>query len=263
LSPIETPAARVSVLRGVGAGFALLRRRPLTAVVLAVLFGYAPSLVTLAAIHHFMGAGGGLGRSIGGAMRRFAVTEALALAVSGFGYLLQGAMAIVAEDEASSERTSLGEVLARLTGRAPTLYGLGVIISAAVAAGSLALIVPGVLVQLAWNVAAPVAALEGRGVLASLDRSAKLTRGHRWALFGLLVAFGLTAGTADGVARLAAGGSFFRVSATDPPLLTYFAAPAVGGLGAAILAAVVAAGYLGLATVTGGVAAGRVAATFD
>jgi hypothetical protein len=53
--------------------------------------------------------------------------------------------------------------------------------------GGLAFIVPGVIVATALFVAAPVAVAEGRGVIDSLRRSADLTRGSRWGIFGLMI----------------------------------------------------------------------------
>ncbi|HEX4308105.1 MAG TPA: hypothetical protein VHZ54_18860 [Solirubrobacterales bacterium] len=53
--------------------------------------------------------------------------------------------------------------------------------------GLVALIVPGVLLYLRWSVAAPAAALEDGGWTDALRRSAGLTKGNYWHVFGLLV----------------------------------------------------------------------------
>jgi hypothetical protein len=51
---------------------------------------------------------------------------------------------------------------------------------------SLFLVVPGIIVFCSLYVAVPVCVIEKPGIFASIDRSAKLTRGSRWQLFGLL-----------------------------------------------------------------------------
>lgn len=60
--------------------------------------------------------------------------------------------------------------------------------------GFLALLLPGLLllgvgvyVLVSWSVAIPAAVIEQRGALSALGRSAALTRGNRWSLFGLIV----------------------------------------------------------------------------
>jgi hypothetical protein len=48
------------------------------------------------------------------------------------------------------------------------------------------LVVPGIIVLCMLYVAVPVCVIEKPGIFASLDRSAKLTKGSRWQIFGLL-----------------------------------------------------------------------------
>lgn len=60
--------------------------------------------------------------------------------------------------------------------------------------GRVLLIIPGLLLSLAWAVVTPVAALEGLGPIESLRRSADLTRDRRGAIFLLALVYGLAAG---------------------------------------------------------------------
>jgi len=53
----------------------------------------------------------------------------------------------------------------------------------------IALIVPGLIFYTMWWVAIPVAVIERPGAIASLQRSAELSRGRRWRVFGLIVCF--------------------------------------------------------------------------
>jgi hypothetical protein len=53
--------------------------------------------------------------------------------------------------------------------------------------GFLLLVVPGLMWFTRWFVATPACVVEHLGVSASMRRSAQLTKGHRWKIFGLLV----------------------------------------------------------------------------
>jgi hypothetical protein len=55
----------------------------------------------------------------------------------------------------------------------------------------LALIVPGLVLLTMWCVGTPACVVERTGPLASLKRSAQLTKGYRWKLFGLLLLLGV------------------------------------------------------------------------
>jgi len=77
------------------------------------------------------------------------------------------------------------------------VVGVSILTGLAVALGFLLLIVPGVLMALAWCVNVPVVVVERRGVTSTFSRSADLTRGSRWPILGLFVAYLLTAWVID------------------------------------------------------------------
>ena len=54
----------------------------------------------------------------------------------------------------------------------------------------IALNIPFIVIVLRWGLTVPAIVHERRGVLAAMRRSAQLTKGSRWALFGLIVALG-------------------------------------------------------------------------
>ena len=53
--------------------------------------------------------------------------------------------------------------------------------------GLFVFLVPGLICFTTWFVATPACVVEGRGVFSSLARSARLTRGHGWKIFGLML----------------------------------------------------------------------------
>jgi hypothetical protein len=54
-----------------------------------------------------------------------------------------------------------------------------------IAAASLLLIVPGIILTLAWSVAVPVRMAEGKGIFAAFARSRALSKGYRWQILAL------------------------------------------------------------------------------
>jgi hypothetical protein len=60
-----------------------------------------------------------------------------------------------------------------------------VCISVGIMIGMILFVVPGLILSACWSIAIPVAMVENRSPLAALERSAKLTVGNRWPIFGL------------------------------------------------------------------------------
>jgi hypothetical protein len=96
-----------------------------------------------------------------------------------------GAVAIALTHPHEGEPPSLLEV-AR-TVRYGTLIAVDLIFGVAVAVGTLALVVPGVLVFVYLGLAAPAVEIEHHGVRAALVRSFNLVRGHFWLVLAVLV----------------------------------------------------------------------------
>lgn len=125
----------------------------------------------------------------------------------------------------------------------------------------LLLVVPGLILAIRWSVALPVQVVEGGRLRASLGRSAELTKGRRWAIFGLwmvfVVAYLLVLLT---VLALANGGSFALVGLTTSPVVRLLILPILAPISNVIGAAGVAAIYYEL---RGGAVMEGVAAVFD
>ncbi|MGZ3273439.1 MAG: glycerophosphoryl diester phosphodiesterase membrane domain-containing protein [Caulobacteraceae bacterium] len=101
--------------------------------------------------------------------------------------ILAGALIFLAIRELDGEPATLGECLAAGRRRWGTMLGLMIWSGLLIALGAIFLIVPGVVLALRWAVAGPLVALGGRGIQDSMQRSAKLTEGRRWAMLLLYV----------------------------------------------------------------------------
>jgi hypothetical protein len=143
--------------------------------------------------------------------------ELIVLAVTGYGPLRHGHenagvswLLLLARSSLITPLISALHMHAVVTiaeGRRPRLAGValrGVVVLPVVAAaeiasgigiflGSIALIVPGILLAVRWAVVAQAAALEGEGWVDALRSSRRLTTNHGWHVFGLILLTGLLA----------------------------------------------------------------------
>src|SRR5262249_32668675 len=84
-------------------------------------------------------------------------------------------------------QVSIGECLSQGVRRLPVAFGAGILAYLGILAGSVLLLVPGLILITMWSVALPATTVERTGVIASLSRSSALTRGRRWRVFGTIL----------------------------------------------------------------------------
>jgi hypothetical protein len=70
-----------------------------------------------------------------------------------------------------------------------SVLGVAVLFTLLTGLATLLLVIPGLIVFTMWYVAIPACVVEGTGPRKSLSRSAELTKGHRWKVFGMLTVF--------------------------------------------------------------------------
>lgn len=95
---------------------------------------------------------------------------------------------------AQSDHRAVGFAACVATGArfALPLLALGLVMGVALLFGFALFVIPGILLYLAWAVAAPALVIDRTGVFGAFGRSAFLTRGARWNVFGIgLVLIGL------------------------------------------------------------------------
>ena len=102
-------------------------------------------------------------------------------------YLAQGVLADAAFQDARGGAGDLWQSVTVAMSRFFSLINLAGWVGLAVGIGFLLLIVPGVILLVMFSVAVPACVVERLGAFASLRRSASLTTGCRWQLFGLYV----------------------------------------------------------------------------
>ncbi|HEY1753437.1 MAG TPA: hypothetical protein VGG29_19425 [Caulobacteraceae bacterium] len=165
--------------------FAVLGRNLTTLLLLSVLLVGAPTAVVSFAQ---------LGVFSANALNFFAPVR-LGLGALGFlisivcNAVLQAAVIHATVGDLAGRKVSFGESLGVGFRFFLPLIGISIIAWVGCTLGFILFIVPGVLLALAWCVAAPAAVMEGVGVFGALGRSLDLTRNHRGAIFGLMLAY--------------------------------------------------------------------------
>lgn len=110
-------------------------------------------------------------------------------------FVLQAAVVHASVVDLNGGKASFGDGLRVGMSNFLPVLGISILMTIGIALGMVLLIVPGVMLAIAWSVAVPAQVVEKTGVIQSFGRSAALTRGSRWAIFGLffvylLLAFG-------------------------------------------------------------------------
>jgi len=135
---------------------------------------------------------------------------------AGWGMWLLGFMVTIALSYVATGLMTYA-VLEQLRGRPPSVaasisYGLSragplllaaIVTTLLIGVAMLLLVVPGVILAVRWSLMAPVVIAE-KGV-DPRARSAELTAGHRWAVFGTLLLLGIGGAILGGIARLVVG----------------------------------------------------------
>jgi hypothetical protein len=189
---------------------------------------------------------------------------------------LQGAVIYASVSDLSGKRVGFGDAVGTGLRYFLPLFCIGLIVSICCFFGYLVFIVPGVLLGLAWCVAAPAAVVERTGVFGAFSRSAELTRNHRGAIFALVIIFTVVVFIAqmvmNAVGQIAFGmgaAANLTPAAGAPPALRNFITAqsvvavvmqvAVASLASAGLASI----YFELRQTKEGVGAEQLAAVFD
>lgn len=144
------------------------------------------------------------------------------------------------------------------------VLGISVLVGLGVMLGFVLLVVPGLMLIVRWMVAVPVQVAEGSGVLQAIGRSAELTKGHRWAIFGtLVVLFLLALGLAMLSAPFAMAARFGIASVQSAYFLNLGVSTLVNTITSMISAVLAASIYFELRTIKEGIGPEQLAAVFS
>lgn len=187
---MATQALRVSE-RKMSAGrvferaFATIRHNPGVTLGLALLFGAIPGLlVTYTVTSARQDALSGGEGFLAGFLALTLLSSFVGLVISAF---VQGVLTRATVAESEGRRAPFGECARAALAVALPLIGLSILLAIGVGIGFMLLIVPGAMLYMAWSVAAPALIEERGGIFGSFARSAELTKGARWKVFGVIL----------------------------------------------------------------------------
>jgi uncharacterized membrane protein len=101
--------------------------------------------------------------------------------------LAQAVILYIAFQYLRGQEASLGDAVQKNITRVLPLIGVLILTGLGLSVGFLLLFIPGVMLLVRWSVAVPACVLDRTGPVASLKRSATLTKGHRWKIFGMFL----------------------------------------------------------------------------
>jgi MFS family permease len=218
---------KIDIARVIQQTFAVLGRNFVTFVVLALLLSGVPTaIIGYLQADNLAAAQGGNFNFGPGYFTTVAVGGLAALVTSA---ILQGALIYGTVQDMNGARPSVADSLATGLRAFLPLIGVSILFALAVALGFVLLVVPGLMIICAWCVAVPALVADRAGVLGSFRRSADLTRGNRWRIFGLLVIVWIIAVVISAVVGAVTTGASFA-SGADPVALLRSPVQIVGNL---------------------------------
>jgi len=150
----------------------------------------------------------------------------------------------------------LSEAFGRGLARLLPIIGLSICWVIAIGFGTLLLIVPGLMMMAAFYVALPACVMEGLGPFQSMSRSAALTKGHRWKVFGVYLVVALIAGIVGSVINLIITLSIAPMAGLISGLVWNLLTTAYNSIAIAVM-------YHDLRVLKDGIDIDRIAAVFD
>jgi MFS family permease len=175
------PQERFDFGRVVGQTFSLIGRNFALFFLLALIFVGVPHFGMLYA-QSYVTQNQGIGASL-----PVTVIGAIVSMVTAF--ILQGSLTRAAVDDLSGSGVKFGAALGDGFRYFFPLLIVAILVTLGIYIGLILLVIPGIILALRWSITAPVVVIERDGPTRSMGRSAELTEGHRWAIFGLFILF--------------------------------------------------------------------------
>jgi hypothetical protein len=177
---------RVSVGRVFQRAFSAISLNPVVILTLALLIGAVPGVIMsyfFFKLRLFSPAAMSTGAISSSAIAGAAfLSFVIGLLISA---LVQGALTRATVSANEGIKATFGESIAAAVRVLTPLIGLTILWAFGVGIGVVLLLVPGIILLMMWSVAVPSLVIERQGVFAAFRRSAELTKGARWKIFGL------------------------------------------------------------------------------
>lgn len=182
-------------------------------------------------------------------------------------FWLSAALVYGVVSDLRGNKASVGQILSgALSVLIPVLF-VSIVVGLLVAVGTMAFVIPGIILYVMFWVAVPAAVVERTGVIDSMKRSLALTKGYRWQIFFVLVIWTVITIIIQLIVAFAVGVPFGATAAmagqasvsVGAELITQVVSMLLSGISASILAV----GYHDLRVVKEGIGSDEIARTFD
>jgi hypothetical protein len=182
-----------------------------------------------------------------------------------FGLILQAAIIYGVVNDLNGRKALLIDSLRVALRVFLPLVAIGILSALAVGLGMILLIVPGVILLLAWSVTVPVYVMEERGIIETFGRSAALTRDNRWRILGIYLLLGFAFMIINFIIMAIFGASSFFSGgvASMAFMTTVIAAPIIAVISALVTSTLISTLYVELRRLKDGTAAADLGAVFD
>lgn len=182
-------------------------------------------------------------------------------------YILQAALTRAAVDDLSGKGVRLGAAIGDGLAYFFPLFVVALLVGLGVFVGLILLVIPGIILAVRWSVAAPVVVMERKGPTGAMERSADLTEGYRWAIFGLLLITLIFAYAVDIGVALLASSTATNLPSWFPPNMVIIAFGSLSATSTALVTLInivaIASLYFELRRVKEGVGVEDLAKVFD
>jgi hypothetical protein len=194
---------------------------------------------------------------------RFGWSVLLGIVSALFGVILQTTIIYGTVNDLNERRVSVGDALGAGLRLFLPIIGLAILMGLGIGLASILLIVPGIILAIAWCVAVPAYVIEQTGIMGAFGRSAALTRGNRWRIFGLFLLYIVAALVIELVLGVIGRLTGFAMIGRVPILTLLIVAPLIQIISALIASTGAAVLYVELRRLRDGVGPAGLAAIFD
>jgi len=181
----DSAAAHFDIGRVVGRTFSVIKNNPITFGALSLVVAI-PYLTVSWNSAQFRGGFFRAGQFDSNAMMFLAISWFIYLLST---FLLQATVIHATVAYLNGKPASVANCLTTGLSSLIQLVLIAVLMFTALIVGMMLFVIPGIILAIMWFVAVPACVVERTGVIGAFGRSRELTRGHRWAIFGLYVVF--------------------------------------------------------------------------
>lgn len=214
MTDAATGTAKLDIGRVISQTFSVIGRNFTTFLLLSFLLSGLPQGVIGYLQVATLGAPGAAGMNFDPSMITSWLVSLLAVVVTAS--ILQGTLVFATVQDMNGQKPDIGACLAVGFRAFLPLLAVSLLFGLAIAGGMILLIVPGIMIGVAWCVCVPALVAERTSITGAFGRAGELTRNNRWRIFGLFLIVWLALIVIGAVVGGIAGGLMLSQSGMEP-----------------------------------------------